>query len=483
MVFNLFIALDLILLMIILVFLSLLLYKNKKNLGKEGALLLYRTKWGIKLIEKIGGQYKKTLKFLSYIAIVLGYFLMAGIIYLFGNSVWQYLTNSVVLETTGKAPPIAPVLPYFPQLFGWGDFFPAFYFIYFLAAITVVMFVHEFSHGIFAKRWGVRIKSTGFAFLKYFPLIYGAFVEQDDKQMTKKSIFKQMSILSAGVFANILTALLFFILLVAFFNVAYAPSGAVFQDYSYAIVSTSSVTAIGNISLNSPNQEEIIQILENNSNENISVNGKEFNQIKSLIPDNEKYIVVYENAPAINSGLKGIITSINEEDIKTREDLKTRLSEFSPGNKINITTQLLNGSLKNYEITLGEHPLDSKMAYVGIVSVPDKNPVVKNIAHFFSSFRPINLQIKSGTFYTPTLGNYSEFIYYLLFWIVLINLLVGLFNMLPLGFLDGGRFFYLTILAITRKEKIAQKVFSGMGYFILFLLVLLMVRWFFILGM
>jgi len=81
------------------------------------------------------------------------------------------------------------------------------------------------------------------------------------------------------------------------------------------------------------------------------------------------------------------------------------------------------------------------------------------------------------------MGEFSEFGYYLLFWIVLINILVALFNMLPLGFLDGGRFFYLTIWGITRNEKVAERLFKGVGYFILLLLIALMVRWVFILAM
>ena len=66
-----------------------------------------------------------------------------------------------------------------------------------------------------------------------------------------------------------------------------------------------------------------------------------------------------------------------------------------------------------------------------------------------------------------------------LWWIALINLLVALFNMLPLGILDGGRFFYLTILAITKSEKISKRFFSAITYIILLLLALVMLIWFY----
>ncbi len=64
-----------------------------------------------------------------------------------------------------------------------------------------------------------------------------------------------------------------------------------------------------------------------------------------------------------------------------------------------------------------------------------------------------------------------------LWWIFIINLLVALFNMLPVGILDGGRFFYLTILGITHSEKIAKKSFKIMTQLILLSLIVIMVKW------
>ena len=64
------------------------------------------------------------------------------------------------------------------------------------------------------------------------------------------------------------------------------------------------------------------------------------------------------------------------------------------------------------------------------------------------------------------------------FWIFLINLAVGFFNMLPFTILDGGRFFYLTVLGITKNEKITRKVYKGVGWMILALLILMMAVWF-----
>jgi membrane-associated protease RseP (regulator of RpoE activity) len=50
--------------------------------------------------------------------------------------------------------------------------------------------------------------------------------------------------------------------------------------------------------------------------------------------------------------------------------------------------------------------------------------------------------------------------------------------MLPMGIFDGGRFFYLTVLAITKKEEVAKKAFKFATYFFLFVLFVVMLFWF-----
>ncbi len=57
------------------------------------------------------------------------------------------------------------------------------------------------------------------------------------------------------------------------------------------------------------------------------------------------------------------------------------------------------------------------------------------------------------------------------------SLSVALINMLPVGIFDGGRFFYLTILALTKSEKIAKRSFVFLTQFFIFLLLLLLIFW------
>ena len=108
------------------VFVSIFLYSRRRNLKREGLLYLYKAGWGIKLINKVGSKYKKTLKFMSYVSIATGYFLMAMMFYLLGKIVYLYIAYpSIVREV--KIPPITPLIPYLPQVFKL-DFLPPFYF-------------------------------------------------------------------------------------------------------------------------------------------------------------------------------------------------------------------------------------------------------------------------------------------------------------------------------------------------------------------
>jgi len=99
--------------------------------------------------------------------------------------------------------------------------------------------------------------------------------------------------------------------------------------------------------------------------------------------------------------------------------------------------------------------------------------VIQNSLGWFMSFKD------STTLYKPTWdGEFVYFVYHLLWWVMIINLLVALFNMLPLGMLDGGRFFYLAVLGIFKSEKVAKWAYKISMYLILFAFVLMMFFWF-----
>ena len=158
-----FLMYDIILLIVFSSFIVWFLYTKRKNLKREGILYLYKTSWGIKLINYVGTKYKRTLKVLSYISIGIGYILMIGIIYLFAQIIYLYAAFPGIVRAI-KIPPIMPLIPYLPSIFKL-DFLPPFYFTYWIVILAIIAVTHEFAHGIFAKRYNIGIKSTGFGFL------------------------------------------------------------------------------------------------------------------------------------------------------------------------------------------------------------------------------------------------------------------------------------------------------------------------------
>jgi len=422
-------------------------------LKREGIIFLYRTSLGIKFINYVGTKYKKSLNVLQYFSIAMGYILMVGILFLFINSVYGYVANTdEVIRVTDGASPIALLIPYFPQLFGLESFFPPLYFTHFLIAFIAIVVVHEFAHGIFAKFHGIKIKSTGFAFLG--PIL-GAFVEPDERQMVKKGKVAQLSILSAGTFANVIFGIIFLLILISFFNLAFVPNGFIIGGYGASQISLASITSIDS---SDPN---ITKVKVENKTYFLTAGLKD-----QLTGDHER-IFAFDDSPAFNANLRGTIVEIEGIEINTGEDLTMVLGNLNPGDEIKIKT-MFEGVEEIKSLKLGNHPQDNSRAYLGISTSSGG----RNLIYLVSPQKP------SIEYETKGNRELIFFIYYLLFWLVFINFMVGLFNMLPLGILDGGRFFYLTILGITKSEKATKLIYKIMFYSIIALFALLMLSWY-----
>jgi len=464
---------DIFLLVLFAIFASVFLYRKKKNLKQEGILILYKTKWGIKLIDYIGGKYKRLLNFLSYISIGSGYVLMIGMIFLLFQTVYLYLTTSI--SQVIRVPPVAPLIPYFPKLFGLQSLFPPFYFVYFIVALLIVATVHEFSHGIFARKSGIKIKSTGFAFFKYFPAFFGAFVEQDEQQMEKSKKFDQMSVLSAGVFANVVVAILFYVILFGFFSFAFSASGIMFNTYAYSAVDTSEIISINGFPLEDNSYENLLDLANETGFNQIETKGGNYVATKDILLEqvqNQGIIILYYDSPAINSNLSGIISEINDFKIDSIEKLQEELEKYSPGEKIKIKV-IEEDQVFVKEVVLSAHPEKEGVAWLGIGFYENSREGFSGrIIDLFPSYK------KENVYYEPA-NDLSVFVKDFLWWVFVINVLVALFNMLPIGILDGGRFFYLTIFGITKSEKVAKIGFKIMTQLILLLFIAIMIKWVF----
>ena len=463
---------DFVLLGIFVIFLAVFLYRNRKKIQKQGLLLLYRTNWGINLINRVGNKYKRLLTVLSYVSIGIGYILMAGILYLVGKIIYIYVAYPQIVRAI-KIPPITPLFPYIDKVVpNLG--LPSFYFIYFIIIIALIAIPHEFFHGIFASLNKVKIKKTGFGFFPFFlPIFLAAFVELDEKNMEKKSRFSQMAVLSAGTFANVLTAIFFFILMWFFFSVSFAPSGVVFDDYAYGVVEIAGITSVNGIPITNATYSKVSELINEEGLNKLTTKDHNYVSTREFLDaqgDIYNYSFLYYDSPAINAELKGTILEINGIKLTSLEVFQEELSKYSPGDNITIKT-LVGEEIKNYEIELGENPNGDGSSYLGVGFINSgRSGVMGIIMNFMSSF-------KSSNVYYASKFNAAWFIYNLLWWLVLISFSVALINMLPVGIFDGGRFFYLTVLGLTKNKKIAEKAFKYVTRFFLFILLVLMVLW------
>ena len=143
------------------------------------------------------------------------------------------------------------------------------------------------------------------------------------------------------------------------------------------------------------------------------------------------------NPPAEQAGLivGEKITNINGQAISTPESFSKALQEKKPGDTINVLT-----SEAVYDITLGENP-QNKRAWLGVyVENPLKAP------NWATS---VFLWLKD-----------------LIFWLAVLSLGVGLFNLIPLGPVDGGRMF-LTALEHFTHQTHAQFVWKSVSFVLL----------------
>jgi len=433
------------------------LRNRREELSREGIVFMWRTRFGIKAIDWFAKKFGFIMQKMKWVIVGVGGVLMAVMIWMLGQSTSIYLFHPEITKMF-KAPPIAPLIPYFPKLFGMESIFPPFYFTYFLVALAIVAICHEFSHGVFMKLFKVKIKATGLVFLG--PIL-GAFVEEEKSGFHKKKKLEQMTVLGAGVFANILVALLFYLLYVLFFFSSFTASGYIFNSYGLASVPLDSITGLQDV-------DGLKKVITADGNyyldEGLAV---------QLANDNGASLIAYTEAPAILAGMKGAIVQADNVKILNADSLKEFMESQNPGDAVHFVTEDVDG-MKEYDIVLDEHPDGSGKGYLGIGhNEAAPRGFIQGVLAKFMGFK------ESSTYYKTTWdGEFVFFIYHLLWWVMVINLLVALFNMMPLGMLDGGRFFYLAVLGIFGSEKFAKSAYRIATYFILFMFALMMFFWF-----
>ena len=488
---------DIIFLIIFCIFFVTFLIRKRKNLKVESRIFfLYPTKVGLKFINYVGLRYKKFFRVMEYIVPATGYLLMISSVWLFFELLRTMIQLPALFKVV-KVPPIMPIFPYFTNVFKV-SYLPPFYFTYWIVSIAIIAVVHEFAHGIFARHYKVRVKSTGFGFLGPF---IAAFVEPDEKQLRKKSNKAQITVLAAGSFANLITTIVFIAIMLLFVKVFFAPAGVLFDTYMVTSINASDITKVGSLEINNESIGNLLTAFKNfdanyydlaisMDSESVNLtkiiaNNQTFFGMTSLIRIQEANIkkggeiIVFENTPAIRTGLSGAINRINSVKINNLNDLKREMVKYKPGETINIEVVDKDYKTRNYAVALDASKDNKSQAILVIAFLSDAQ--TQSIAKGILSYaRKIGEKLRDPhQFYRPILNpSLIVFIYNLIWWIIFLNISIALVNMLPLGIFDGGRVFYLSALAITKSKKKAGILFKIATTLILLIFAILTVMWF-----
>ena len=178
---------SLILLILYIACLSIIFYILKilgKNVDYKIIYGLYRIGDRIKFLERISKSFFARLY--EILSIPVGFIAMIAAIYF------------IIYGIKTRIPAVVPVIP---GMSIYGIHFP---FLEVIIAIFISALVHELAHGLLILKNGIQIKSYGIFFLGPF---LGAFVEPSE-EVYKINKLKQIAIFHAGIFANIILALL-----------------------------------------------------------------------------------------------------------------------------------------------------------------------------------------------------------------------------------------------------------------------------------
>ena len=347
-------------------------------------IIMYRTKLGLDKMSKWAEKHQKILSILIPIIIFTGVAGMAFISY-------TLLASFVKMFTATQAAPAAQLV--LPIKSNFTFYVP---FMYWIISIFLIATVHEMSHGIIARFFKIKVKSSGFAFLGILaPIIPAAFVEPDEKQIVKRPAREQLAVYAAGPFSNIVFGLLALLLLAVVFAPA---SNAIYHSNGINVGQISNASSLYNTSFNT-SSERII-----------AVNG----------------------VPTMTIGA-----------------FSTELEKLHPGENVTLAT-----NKDNYTINLKHSPDNSSRAFIGITQIQESR-VIKD------GLKPYSWLV---SIYSYT----AELVWFLF----ILNIGIGLVNLLPIFIADGGRMMFIILKDwVKLKEEKAMYYTSIIG--IVFLIVLL----------
>jgi regulator of sigma E protease len=354
--------------------------------------------------------------------------------------------------------------------------------VIFIIILTVLVMIHEFGHFIMAKRAGIGVEEFGFGLppriwgKKYKGTIYsinwlpfGGFVrlvgeDPTDKNKDRKDSFSVKSIgqrslvVVAGVFMNLVLAVAIFYVVV--FALGFKVNMPLLVEHNFKFVNQTRQVLIGDINENSAAAKagiksgDSIVAIDSQKIESIS-------QLQGIVrqSDGKELVLTLEN-PVNNRERQVKATPVYSERLKAPA-LGIGLGELYVLNYDTLPQKLFSGFIHSYNTI--EYSLDVFKELIGF-SVKERS--IAAVSEGVSG--PIG--IAKITSQAVALGPLS-----VLQLVGLLSLNLAFLNILPIPALDGGRFFFIIVEAVTRRKVHAtfEKWVHTVGFVVLIGLILL----------
>jgi len=422
--------------------LAVFVFLDRKKWKRESVLLLRKTQTGKRFLIRLGTRFPRFWLVVGAIAVIATLYSTVWII-------WLLLLQTQLLATgqIDTGPGILIPSPSSQATMGPGFFAVPFW--YWIISIAILVIVHEGMHGVMAAREKVRIKSLGWGLLAVIPL---AFVEPDEKQLQKQKPMKQLRVFAAGSFANFVVAFVSVLLLAFSASAWFAPTGVAYQGliqgYPAAGVNlTGTIVQINNYTIDSTATLSRV-LVEIGPDKPITVNT--LNGTDTLT---YTLFTSQEPEPEFTPDFWSYAFASAEQVLPGAVDLSKSASNsiaYATGSYQAPTWSSIQEEVQFWEYVRDTYPNSAERVAQRIAALQQQLN-----SHPRSGFIGI-AGVSTDTETKPGLEGYQEaftFIQGLLFFLFLINLGVGTFNMLPIGPLDGGRMWAIIFQKITPKHS------------------------------
>ena len=306
---------------------------------------------------------------------------------------------------------------------GINDYVPSTFAVWFALIFAVV--IHEFGHGLLSRVEKIRVKYTG---ILACVIPIGAFVEPDEEEIEKSPLPTKLRMFAAGIMNNMVVGLVCILVLVVLLGMV-TPGTAPFVQGTYAgypadqagLIPGTVILEINGVPVT--NISDVSAVLSPTlPNQTISVLG-EYKGVQQTYDITLTSVPPEISANATN-GFMGVVYGQPQLVVDTLH------AWTHPSSPLGAVVSALNFLVLPFSsITGGSNPLS-----ILVTETPDQAYLAAPFDGFWE-------------------------VVHVLYWCAWVNILLGTFNALPLGPLDGGQMLregVKSFFAKRGKEKYAQ---------------------------